>query len=511
MHVEVLLTTARRATLEVRCGQPWQARDGHVFELDGQPVLRSPDNVVTLDGLEPERSYRLAVFSGGQRQLLNLHTTAEPWRLDVRDFGAFGDGVHDDTAALQAALSACPAGGTVVIGAGTFLSGPLFIAGDTHLHLARDAVLLGHPAIDRWPLLPAQVAAADGARPRVLGSWEGRPAACHASLLNVLGGQRVLIDGDGCIDANASFETWWSRPKAPFAGWRPRAILLAHAREVAIEGIAVRNAPSWTVHALRSRELLFARLRISAPPDSPNTDGIDPESCERVRIAGCRIDTGDDCVAIKSGKPGPDGVPPPTRQVDISNCLMESGHGAVVIGSETAGGVYDVRAVDCLFRGTDRGLRIKTRRGRGRAAIVDGVHLENVRMDGVGTPLSINSFYWCDPDGREPHVGDRRARPVDDGTPSLRRISLRNVQCTGVAHAAAHVLGLPEQPIEDLRIDGLSVRYEALAQPGHPDMAEGIAAVARAGAHFENVRGLVLDRLDIEGADGPELVRENAT
>lgn len=508
MRAELLLVTADSVTVEIDNGQPWRSSVPHRFVLDGDIVLESPDNVVTLRGLRPDQPYRLSIRSGEQRADLAFATRDEPWRLDVRDFGAAGDGITDDTGALQAAIAACPPGGTVVLPAGNWLSAPLFLKSDLRLHLQRDAHLLGHPDIARWPLLPATITGADD-EPRVLGSWEGRPAPCHASLLTALNVENLVIDGEGVIDGNASFETWWSRPKTPFAGWRPRAVLIANSRRVALEGVTVRNSPSWTVHALRSQGLLFANLDVQAPADSPNTDGIDPESCEQVRISGCRFDTGDDCIAIKSGKPGPEGAPPPTRDVLVTHCHMRAGHGAVVIGSECAGGVYNVLARDCVFDGTDRGLRIKTRRGRGRDAVIAGITLRNVLMHGVGTPVSINSFYWCDPDGREPYVGDRRPHPVDDGTPSIRDITVEDVDSSDTRHAAAWILGLPEQPIDSLRIAGLRVHFAADAEPGVPDMAEGIAAVARHGLHLENVRGRVLARLELDGVDGPELSEEN--
>ncbi len=510
MPFKPLLVTEDSLVLELRSGQPWRSEPAHALSLDGVALAGRHENLLVLRELEPDRGYRLAIGEGAQRVELELRTEPRRVQVDVREFGAVGDGVHDDTGALQAAIAACPGNGRVVVPAGTWLSAPLFLKTGLHLRLDRGATVLGHPDMARWPTLPAQLDDGHGGQRRVLGSWEGRPARCHASLLTGIGVERVVIDGEGVVDGNASFATWWGRPKAPFpGGWRPRTLLLVGASQVAVAGIGLRNSPSWTVHALACHDLLFAGLDIRAPVDSPNTDGIDPESCLRVRIIGCRIDTGDDCVAIKSGKPGPDGPPPPSRATLVSNCLMRSGHGAVVIGSETAGGVYDVLARDCLFEGTDRGLRIKTRRGRGRAAVVDGVRLENTTMAGVGTPLSINSFYWCDPDGREPHVGDRAARPVDEGTPSIRDIAVVDVDCRGVRHAAAWVLGLPEQPIEGLRIDHFTVRFDPAAEPACPDMAEGIAPVARHGLYLENVRGLALGGIDIEGAQGPVLTQEN--
>jgi polygalacturonase len=244
---------------------------------------------------------------------------------------------------------------------------------------------------------------------------------------------------------------------------------------------------------------------------SPNTDGIVPESCEQVRIAGAHISTGDDCIAIKSGKAWiASRVRCATRDVEVSNCFMERGHGAAVVGSEMSGGVYDVSIRDCVFAGTDRGLRIKTRRGRGATAIVDNVQLSNVTMDRVGTPFVVNSFYYCDPDGREPHVGDRRARPVDDTTPTLRNVRVSQVDCRNVAHSAGFVLGLPERPLQGLTLRDYRVRFDPDATPGFPDRAESIEAVVGAGLYLCNVRGVALKNIDIVGSAGPPITRENA-
>lgn len=508
---EVVATTPTSVVIEIRNGEPYASPWLHRTSIDGREVHHGHANVFVVGGLAPSTTHVVTVESNGAWRELSATTRAQRHRLDVRAFGAVGDGVHDDTAALQAALACCPSDSTVVVPAGRWLSGPLFLKSRQCLELERDARLLGHRDIARWPLLPATLDDAGGAEPLVLGTWEGLPATCHASLLNVIGAEDVVIHGDGTLDGQAGFDTWWSRPKTPFAGWRPRALFIAHARRVTVAGVTLRDSPSWTLHGLRSSDLVIAAVQVSAPADSPNTDGINPESCAGVRISGVHVSTGDDCVGIKAGKRNPAGPPPPPcSDIVVSNSLMENGHGAVVIGSETAGGIRNVLARDCLFRGTDRGLRIKTRRGRGRAAIVDGMRLENVRMQRVGTPFVVNSFYWCDPDGREPHVGDRQPRPVDDGTPTVRNLSLHGVACEDVEHSAVTVLGLPEAPVENLGIDGLRVRYASDAEPGYPDMGEGIEAVRHRGIHLLNVRGIRLHAIDIEGHDGPLLVTDNA-
>jgi polygalacturonase len=506
LQLEPVLVTPRSACFELSNGECYRSPEPHEALLGGRPVWRGRENVFTLADLQPGTAYELLVRSGGEERSARFTTATESLTVEPRAFGAVGDGRADDTAALQRAIDACPAGGRLFIPEGSWLTAPLFLKSDMDLHLARGARLLGHPDIEKWPVLPAM------RNGEVLATWEGEALPSHAGLITGIEVKNVRIYGEGVIDGNASLATWWSRPKAMFVGWRPRTVHLIRSQNIAIEGVTLCNSPSWTLHPFRCKQLTIARIEIEAPMTSPNTDGIDPECCEDVRIAGVHISTGDDCIAIKSGKISLAKLGPvPTRHVRISNSLMQDGHGAIVIGSEMACGVYDVVARDCLFIGTDRGLRLKTRRGRGKDAIVDGIRLQNVRMDKVGTPFVINSFYWCDPDGKAPHVGDRRPHPVDAGTPSLRNISLEDVVSTQVQHSAGYVLGLPEHPPENLRIRNYRVVFDPQATPGEPDMAEGIVAVAREGFRLLNVRGLSLENVQIEGADGPDFIKDNVS
>ena len=134
-------------------------------------------------------------------------------------------------------------------------------------------------------------------------------------------------------------------------------------------------------------------IRIRNDAHSPNTDGIDPESCKNVNIIGDHIHVGDDCIALKSGKLFLGTfMHTPCENVVIRNCCLSRGHGGLVIGSEMSGGVRNVTVTQCLMDHTDRGLRVKTRRGRGKNAIIDGLVFRNVTMDGVLTPFVINMF-----------------------------------------------------------------------------------------------------------------------
>lgn len=507
--LELIVATPRSLSLEIRDGSAFAASRPRSIWCNDQLVVRSSRNVHTLYGLQPDREYLLRVDSADGVFSLKARTRPESVRLDVREFGARGDGDHDDTAALQAAIACCPVGGTVYLPDGDWCSGPLFLRSHLQLQLAAGARLLASTERARWPVLPGRLRHADPQQ--VLGSWEGKPHTMHAALLNLIDLDQVQIFGPGLIEGRAAVAGWWSRPKAPHRGWRPRLVFAAHSDHVDLVGLRLQDSPSWTVHALRCSQLRCVDLDIHAPLDSPNTDGINPESCSGVQIVGARISTGDDCVALKSGKRVPGLEPVATREVLIRNCLMQHGHGAVVIGSEMAGGVYAVEARDCIFRDTDRGLRIKTRRGRGRLAVVAGVHLENVQMYGVGTPIVVNSFYWCDPDGRSPEVGDRGLRPLDEGTPSVRELSVIGVHSSATRHCAAYLLGLPENPINGVRLEDFEVSFASDPEPGYPDMAAGIEAVSCAGLMAWNVRGLVVNGLVLEGVHGPHQFLENVS
>lgn len=511
--------------LELANGHCFRSPAPHRVRLNSVEVLVTDRNSFTLRGLKSDTAYPVEVESGGQTYSLTARTKPLTAALDPRAFGAKGDGVSDDTRALQAALSACPPDGLVRLDSGDFVSGPLFLKSHTRLEITRGSSLLGLRDIDAWPLLPGILPGSDG-QPVFLGSWEGEPVTCHAALLNILSAEDVMIYGEGTIDGRAGFDTWWSGdriahekrpergalPGGTALGWRSRLIYAIDSHNLTFEGVTLTGSPSWTLHPLCCTDVRAVNLSITAPADSPNTDGLNPESCTGVTITGVHFTVGDDCIALKSGKISMARLAlRPTRDVTIANCHMQDGHGAVVIGSEMASGVYDVRVRDCLFTGTDRGLRIKTRRGRGKDAIVRNIHFDNIRMENVGTPFVINSFYWCDPDGKTDYVGSTEPLPVDDGTPSLGGFTLTRIHCTGVRLAATWLLGLPERPIDGISIDDFSVCYAADVTPEAPDMAASIPAVARQGIYIRNARHVRLDHIDIEGQDGEILRLESVS
>ncbi|MBP7003382.1 glycoside hydrolase family 28 protein [Amaricoccus sp.] len=430
--------------------------------------------VLALDGLAPGAAYRLRLDGAAP---FDLTTPACAGLVDIAAFGARED-ADDNAEAIAAAIAAAPAGGTVLVPTGRWQSTPVFLRSGLTLHLAEGAVLAAHPDRARFPILPAR--RPDG---RMLGTWEGLPAASYAALVNAIDARAVAIAGSGTIDGGGDRGDWWTWPKETRDGTRrPRTIFLSGCEDVTLAGVTVTNSPSWTVHPVACRLLVASALAIVNDPDSPNTDGLDPESCEDVLIEGLRFSVGDDCIAIKAGKRGDDGAGDhlaPTRRVTIRHCLMERGHGGVVIGSEMSGSVTDVSVTACDFRRTDRGLRIKTRRGRGGE--IARVVVSGCRMDAVDTGFEANAFYFCDHDGRSERVQSRAPADVDVSTPRLRDITIRDVELRGVRLAAGVFLGLPEAPITGLTLGGIAASFDPEAVAAVPVMACCVPPMRHAG------------------------------
>lgn len=428
-----------------------------------------------LEGLTPDSDHRIEI--GGE--VLAFRTLPCAGLVEATDYGVSVTS-PDNAAAFAAAIAAVPSGGTLLLSPGRYASGPVFLKSDMTLYLPEGAEIAALGDRSGWPILPERDQAG-----RVIGTWEGLPAACFAAPVTAIGCDRLTVTGRGVIDGGGDRGDWWTWPKERRDGaYRPRTLFLAHCNDVTLSGVTVRNSPSWTVHPFNCHRLQAAALRIQNPADSPNTDGFDPESCTDLDLRGLAISVGDDCIAVKAGKRGTgtdtraDHIAP-TRRLLIANCLMRDGHGAVVMGSEMSGDITDVEIIRCEFIGTDRGLRIKTRRGRGGQ--VARIAMRDVTMDGVGTALAANAFYYCDADGKSDAVQSRDPAPVNQTTPRIADISVQDVTLLGVRHAAAAFLGLPEAPMTGIRLSAISVSYDDAATPGDTLMASHLPQVRHGG------------------------------
>jgi hypothetical protein len=289
---------------------------------------------------------------------------------------------------------------------------------------------------------------------------------------------------------------------------RPRLISFSRCSNVLIEGITATNSPSWTIHPVCCQNVNVDKVTVINPADSPNTDGINPDSCRDVHIANCHVDVGDDCIAIKSGKEGDDSLVP-CENITIANCTLVHGHGGVVIGSEMSGGVRNVVIANCIFAGTDRGIRLKSRRGRG--GVVEDIRVTNVIMTDVLCPFTMNLYYAPGGGWGDQTVSDKRPQPVTAGTPRFRRIHLSHVSARGVRYAAGFLYGLAEMPVEDVTLDDVSVGMAPETEGGYAEMADGLEPMRRAGFFAANVRGLHLHHVEVADQLGPAVTIVDAS
>ena len=350
---------------------------------------------------------------------------------DVRAFGAKGDGVTKDTAAIQKAIDTCD---VVVLSGGTFLSAPIVLRSNRTLEVKAGATLLGSPNMGDYPKVTF-----------------ARQVTVQP-LVSSLNAEHVTITGGGTIDGNG--HVWWEYVQGvKDAGVlgndhpRPMGLVFDHSKHVRVENITVQNAGFWQVVPYYSDDLVFRNMTILAP-HSPNTDAIDPFSSSHIVIDHVRSSVGDDNIAIKSGainSPGPDA---PSTYITITDCTFENGHG-LSIGSEIAGGVQHVHAERIHFKGTDQGIRIKANRDRGND--VSDITFKNIDMVDVKTAILISEYY--------PKVypeGEVASAPVGRLTPHFHDISIENVAATG-SDVAGVIVGLPESPVVGLTLKHVAI------------------------------------------------------
>ena len=506
--MKLICATARSCTALLDDQGDYFARKDYRLTLNGWEITHGRQAVLSLFGLWPDTEYTLRYTPEGEEaRELTFRTLKERCTFDVRRFGAKGDGVTDDTAALQTAILCCPEGGRVLLPPGRYLTGPLFLKSHITIELKREAELRLTTDVRRFAVLPGMTRTTDEEGEVLLGSWEGNPLDTYASALTGIGVTDVNVIGEGVVDGCAQQGEWWTKYHRTAVGpYRPRLFYLRDCERITVQGITFRNSPAWNLHPTFSRDLSFLNVRVEAPADSPNTDGFDPESCERVRVYGTVFSVGDDCIALKAGKIYMGQTyHTPCRDIEIAWCEMLDGHGGVTVGSEMAGGVRDVRVHHCLMVGNDRGLRVKTRRGRGQYAVVDQIRFEDVKMRGVKAPLVVNAMYFCDPDGRTPYVQSREKQPVDTGTPTLGTIVYERVEATGCEACAAYILGLPERPVEEIVMRDCRFSFADAPAPMAPAMANGVAPCAAQGVIAQYVKRLALNNVQIEALQGERL------
>ncbi|MBD5585593.1 MAG: glycoside hydrolase family 28 protein [Clostridia bacterium] len=502
-----LFVSSTTACFEFSNKKPYYSPKPYKVLVNGNPVGEErKTNVFSIYDLEPATEYEISTTVDNFK--LKITTLAETALIDVKAFGAKADGVSDDTYYVQMAIDSCPAGGRVVLTEGNYLVRPIVLKSDVTLELKKGATLLGDVREESYPYVPARTY--KGKKEVILASWEGEPYPCHQSFVSAYKQKNIKVVGEGTINGNADNSTWWATPKGRKVA-RPRLVFLNNCKNVVFHGVTCKNSASWNLHPFFSQNLGFYDVKVQNPYTGPNTDGLDPESCDKVNIVGCTFSVGDDCCAIKSGKlyMGKTYKTPASNHT-LRNNLFENGHGAIVLGSEMSGGVTNLSVSQCVFRHTDRGLRIKTRRGRGKDGIIDGVLFENIKMDNVITPLVINMYYFCDPDGHTEYVWSRdKNTPVDDGTPYLGKFKFKDIECTDCECMAGYFDGLVEQPVKEIVIENVSFSFKDDAKPFEPAMLENVRKYCKEGLYVDNVETLILKNVTFDGVVGEKIIKKN--
>ncbi|HUA63101.1 MAG TPA: glycoside hydrolase family 28 protein [Verrucomicrobiae bacterium] len=431
-----------------------------------------------------------ALFCSALTAFAQPHTSPV---FNILDYGAKPDGKTSSTAAIRAAIQDCAkaGGGTVWIPGGNYVTGAIEMVSNMTLHVDSGAVVhfvadrSGYPTIDH-------------------SRYEGVETRAPAANIGGYKLENIAIEGHGTI--TASNEDWVKLSGAEQAGasaWRNILNLLqtkspiaadlraasekffrtdfirpVESKNVRIEGIHIVGSPMWTIHPLYCENVVIHDVIVETFPGR-NTDGVDIDSCHHVRISDSYFDTGDDAICLKSGKDA-DGlrVNRPTDDVAITNCTVHRGHGAVVLGSETSGGIRNVVASNIVSVGTDRGIRIKSTRGRG--GLEENIRFDNwVIEDSRYAAIEVTNYYTREPE-----------EPVSERTPVFRNFGISHVTIKNCP-LAADIQGLPEMPVQGLNLTDVVANTK-----------EGLRAFNTVGMELHNVR------IDAENG-APFLIRDS--
>lgn len=381
--------------------------------------------------------------------------------FDITTFGAIGDGNADCTDAFRRAIAACHAagGGRVIAPGGRWLTGPIHLRSRVNLHVMRDATIAFHKEPSRY--LPA-----------VFTRWEGVELMGYSPLVYAFDQTDIAVSGEGTLDGQADNSHWWPWKGNVAHGWgqgapqqkpardrlfqmaergipvaervfgegdylRPQFIQPYRCRKVLIEGVTIRNSPMWEIHPVLCENVTVRGVTVIT--HGPNNDGCNPESCGDVLIEGCHFDTGDDCIAIKSGR-NADGrrLATPSENIIVRDCRMKDGHGGVTMGSEISGGVRHVFAERCVMDSPnlDRALRFKNNAARG--GVIEHVYMRDVTVGEVAHAVLAIDFHY--EEGRNGAY-----------TPVVRDVEMRNVT-SRKSEYALYLRGFENAPIKDVRV-----------------------------------------------------------
>ena len=483
--------------------RPYYSDEVYDVYLNGELYKEKYDrNVITVFDLKPDSEYLIRL----RDEEFKIKTSAVRKIINVLDEGVIRNEMILNTKAIQKLLDECD-NDLLVFPKGTYYTGPLQIRSNTCLYFEKGAELLGSEKREDYPIISAY----NEDRSAVNASWEGEPFDCFMSLLSSFDSENITLVGEGTINGNADKGDWWIDPLTKRGAWRGNNVFFNRCKNVSFIGLNIINSPSWNLHPFYSDDLDFIDLTLRSIPTSPNTDGFDPESCRNVRLLGTRIYVGDDCVAIKSGKKiMADEYYRPCEDLLIRNCYMGEGHGGVVFGSESSCGVRNVDVSKCIFKNTDRGLRIKTKRGRGYKAVVENVSFDNILMDGVESCFVVNMYYYLSRYGYDDYADSKEYREVSEQTPHVGEFHFKNIECLNTKVCAGYFYGLPESRIDLISLENVKVTYDQdYSEYKTPAMIYECEKVNKGPFYFYNVEKVELSEVYLEGQKLEEVTIHN--
>ncbi len=406
----------------------------------------------------------------------------EPDVFDVRNYGATGNGTNLDTQAIQKALDACgrAGGGTVKFPPGIYLSQPITIRTKTTMLLDEGATLLASTNQADFMKVP--------------GDW--LRARSGADFIPFISGKNltdVTFTGKGTIDGSGA--VWWEeaeKARRKVSGYtlpRPNLIVLTRCKNVRLENLTVQNSPKFHFVPTECEAVVVSNATILAPERAANTDAIDPSSCRNVLITRCRIDVGDDNVAIKAGREVA-GRKFASEDITVTDCTFLHGHG-MSIGSETGGGVRNVTVKNCTFENTENGIRIKSQRGKG--GIVENISYSDITMKNVNPAITLTCYYMNNSAGdtaRTAGAGSDSTPAVDSSTPVFRNIHISNLKAT-CPRVAGIITGLPESMISNVVLENVQIS-------------------AAKSFEIRNAKGIQLKNVTVSVNEGPPFAIKNA-
>lgn len=434
----------------------------------------------------------------------SMPTVAKPvfdnYEVSIEQFGGIGDGQADNSEAFAKAMKGVSerGGGHLIVPRGVWCTGPIYFEDNVDLHLKDGAVILFSKNYDDYPIVDTY--------------FEGLDTKRCTSPLTADNKVNIAITGFGTLDGNGDAWRWVKKSKVTESQWqallkkggctndagdvwypteaikaacnhadmnvikgvdtpegwkqlrdylRPVMLNFTKCKNVLLEGVCFQNSPAWNLHPFLCENVIINGVTVINPWYSQNGDGLDLESCKNALIVNSKFDVGDDAICIKSGKDkaGRD-LKAPCENVIVDNCAVYHGHGGFVVGSEMSSGVKNISVKNCMFLGTDVGLRFKSTRGRG--GVVENIHIDNINMINIPTDCILFDLYYSGKSASEALAdGDTTPKetvvpPVTEETPCFRDIYINNVTCQG-ALRAMYFNGLPEMPVTNINVSNSQI------------------------------------------------------